>query len=785
MFSEKFIKATEVFCTYEKPVNAPYLRKVFTLDAVPAKASVTLTCTGFYRVFINGHDITASRLAPGIVNPDDTLFFDTYDLVPYLTAGKNVLGFMLGNGMSNSMGGFIWDFEKARFRSAPKLSVSFESDALSFEADESFKCAPSPIYFDDLRSGEFYDARLEQDGWNTPDFDDSTWTAAIPTDTPRGDFIASDTDPIVVTKELAPETIIEGKARPVIGVPGIRPEVPVISATAFYQPEDGMSGYIFAFPENAACVPRLRIKGKKGQVITIQCAEMLEGNEIIFETIQHFYPYGFCQRDIYICRGEGVEEYVPSFTYHGARYMLVNGLEPDQVSDDTLTMLVTNSDLKERGGFACSDGVANRLQRACRMSDLANFVYFPTDCPHREKNGWTGDASVSAEHMMQNITPERSWRQWLRMIARSQKDDGRIPGIVPTSGWGFAWGNGPAWDQVMVELPYQAYKYQGNLSLFEVVADTVMRYLNYVDRRRDKNGLLAIGLGDWCHAMRGGDNFVCPLEVSDTAIVINMARKAEIMYRALGMNIQADFAASVGHSMRESFRAHLIDFDTFTVAGECQCAQAAALYYGIFEKGETAPAYARLLELIHEKDDHFDCGMIGVRVLFRVLGAHGDGALAYKMITRTDAPSYGIWTEKFGYISMLEVFGGDKYSSGSINHHFMGDISGFFIAHIAGLQINPDGNDPSCVRICPTFVDTLDNAEAFYDTVKGRVTVRWEREDGKIIIRTERADGVHGKIVLPKGYMIENIAGGDTWRIRGRHEYALENGAVYTVVPTK
>ena len=475
MLSERFIKATEKYCTYDSPVSAPFLRKCLILDRMPQKAKLTLTSTGFYRLYVNGQEITKSRLAPNITNPDEILFFDQYDVLPYLKKGKNCFGFWLGNGNGNSIGGYIWDFDKARYRSAPKLALLFESDDVKFEADESFRCAPSPIVFDDLRSGEHYDARLEIDGWNLPEFDDSNWTAAIPTDPARGVYEINDTDPIVITRELFPDKICECGIAPIQRPDAIRPASYELSKTAFYQPQKNERGYLFQFKDNVAAVPRFRIRGRKGQVIAIQAAEWLDDKgDISFENIQSFYPFGFCQRDVYICKG-GDEEYIPSFTYHGGKYYMVIGMDPEQIQEDTLTLLVMNSDLKERGGFSCSDRIANELMRYGRNSDLSNFVYFPMDCPHREKNGWTGDAAVSAEHMIQTLTVEKSFRQWIKMIRYAQKSDGCLPGIVPTAGWGYVKYNGPLWDQVIVEIPYQVYRYRGDISLFEECADMVFR----------------------------------------------------------------------------------------------------------------------------------------------------------------------------------------------------------------------------------------------------------------------------------------------------------------------
>lgn len=756
MLSTKFIKATEKYCTYEKNVSAPYIRKSFTLDAIPDKATVTLTSTGFYKLFINGDEVS-SLLSPAITNPDDNLFYDTYDVTERLVTGKNAIALILGNGMSNSMGGHVWDFDEARFRSSPKLALAFESEALTFEADTSFKTHPSPIYFDDLRSGEFYDAEKEIDGWNLPEFDDGEWENVIEAEAPRGLAEPNDTDKIVVLEELHAteirECTLKNSAKAIL-----HPSLIDISESAFYKPESDEKGFAFIFPKNTACLPRLRIKGRKGQRIIIQASEWLSDDGYLgFEQIQTLYPLGFCQRDIYVCKGDGVEEYIPSFTYHGARYLALIGVDKEQIDLSTLTMLVIASDVKTRGGFECSDGVVNRLQAATVTSDLANLVYFPTDCPHREKNGWTGDAADSAEQMTLNLTVERTFKQWLKQVVKAQNDVGALPGIVPTSGWGFKWGNGPAWDQVLVELPYQTYKYRGDLSSFRITATAVFKYLGYIANRRDAHGLLAIGLGDWCNTLRSHVKPKCPLAVSDTAIAYNICTKAEILFRAIGQSLQADFCRALGEELKTAFRRYLIDLTSFTVTGNCQGAQAIAIAYGLFEPAEIPSAYARLITLIHEADDHFDCGVKAMRLLPHLLADRGDGELAYKMIARTDAPSYGMWTEKLGLVSLAESFHREYNSSTtSYNHHFFGDISNFFITKLAGIQINPHLDDHLSVNIKPSFVSQLEHASAYYETEKGKVSVKWQRSVDKINLDVEIPEGVTGSLILPNGWELES-----------------------------
>ena len=219
-----------------------------------------------------------------------------------------------------------------------------------------------------------------------------------------------------------------------------------------------------------------------------------------------------------------------------------------------------------------------------------------------------------------------------------------------------------------------------------------------------------------------------------------------------------------------------------TVKGNCQGAQSIGLYYGLFDNGEIPSAYAKLVSLIHEADDHFDCGMIGLRTIFRVLGAHGDAELAYSMITRTDAPSYGIWVEKFGLASLAEAFHGEYAGHlTSYNHHFMGDISGFFISHLAGIQVNPYGDSERCVNIAPTFIPELDYAHAFYDTVCGRVDVSWKRDGEKILLTLTKPDGIYGDVILPDGYQFCAKTGAEDFWMTGRFEYKIEN-VTYTII---
>ena len=259
-FPQYFYAATREYNTYEKHVPAPYIRRTFSLGDAAA-AEVLVSGLGFYDLFLNGKRITKGLLAPYISNPDDIVYFDRYDVTQLVRNGKNAIGLILGNGMQNCPGGAVWDFDTARFRGVPRfalrLTVTLKNgETFTLDADESFRTKPSAILFDDLRSGAFYDARLETEGWCLPDFDDSGWDSVYRTETPRGEFRLCEADPIVVTKEIAPVSIRRALLCDIFNPRDC------MKLDTEYKFDDLQStpGMLYDFGVNAAGILRLRIR---------------------------------------------------------------------------------------------------------------------------------------------------------------------------------------------------------------------------------------------------------------------------------------------------------------------------------------------------------------------------------------------------------------------------------------------------------------------------------------------------------------------------------------------
>ncbi len=766
-FSTKFISAGTTYSTFENPIPAPMLRRSFTLPETEiTNAELTVCGLGFYELYINGQRITKGLLSPYISNPDHILYYDRYDLTSHLHPGENVLGILLGNGMQNCFGGAIWDFDKLPFRSAPKVALDFsaklaDNTAVRFEADEAFLCHASPILMDDLRAGEWYDARLEVGDWTSPGYDASGWYHAIPAETPRGECRLADIDPITVTDERQAVSVRPGKISYYAECEPVLPVIPV--------PEDERmeNGWLYDFGINSAGICRISIKNARpGQKLVLQYGEKLRDGGLDLR-IAKYLPTRYGHRDIYICRG-GDETWTPCFTYHGFQYVLVSGITEEQATPELLTYVVMNNKLDRRAAFRCSDDMANKLWDAAVNSNLSNFYHFPTDCPHREKNPWTGDTSLSAEQMVFTLSPERNWREWLRNVQKAMRPDGDLPGIVPTGDWGY--GHGVAWDNVTVMLPYYAWLYRGDTDICRENAAMIFRYLHFLSTRRNENGLIDFGLGDWVPAGRIYNRYRAPLEFTGTVLAMDYCTKAAEIFRAVGMSAEAVYADILREQFYKTSREHLLDTRTMTALGRCQTSQAMAIYYDLFTEAEKPTAVKHLIRFIEDKRGFSDCGILGMRVLFHVLSAYGHTELAYDLITRPEFPSFGNQIAT-GSTSLWESFCPADGPQGSRNHHFFGDFISWFLQNLAGIRVNPHHRNPNEIRFHPKFIGKLDHADGRYSSAAGEVSIHWERQGDDILCRCTVPNGSPAEFVCDTGWQIDD---GYTFkRFRGTAEYRL------------
>ena len=717
LLKENFICKDEKIGTMYDRVSAPLFRKDFDVDNFKS-AKLYICGLGLYELFINGKKITKGKLAPYFSNPDHILYYDVYDISNLINKGGNAIGVLLGCGWLNPLGGKIWGFTEASWRSSERLSLVLTIDEkVVLVSDESFYVKPSHIIFDDLRCGEYVDARL----YNKQDYlynnIDDTFKNAIKTKSPLGEIRLCKAEPIKEVETRKPVSIRKVD-----------------------------DGYIYDFGENLAGIARFKIKGHRGQLISLWHFEAtLDGAFYNQNTCTPDADRYMSQKDILICSGE-IDLFEPSFTYHGFRYIYLEGSEG---IDCDLEMVVLSSSINKRALFETDNEIINKIQHITLNSDISNFFYFPTDCPQREKNGWTGDASLSTVQLLYNFDCANSLSVWLDSIRKAQNEDGQIPGIIPTYKFGYDWGNGPNWDNVLVELPYNIYKFTGNKQIILDNKEAIYKYLSTnLVKKLNSDGLLSFGLCDWCEA---GSilEYVCstPVEVTDTLAVIDMLNKSISLFEAINELDKVNYCKSFRDDLIDRFRNKWVKDNKVTC--NTQTAQALSIKVGIFDKKDSIEAEKKLVKLIHENDDLMKFGVIGCKVIFDVLTEYGDGNLAIKLISQDRFPSYNYWLNN-GATSLWEAFNElednkllrkDGGRVLSLNHHFWGTISAFFYKYIAGIEINPNLTDENEISIKPYMFEDINHVRCKYQNKDNEIDFEIIKENNKLSIKINKNKG--------------------------------------------
>ena len=717
ILKKNFICQSEKIGTLYERVGAPLFRKDFSIDSFKT-AKLYISGLGLYELYINGKKITKGKLAPYFSNPNHIMYYDEYDIKDELIKGSNAIGVLLGCGWLNPIGGKIWGFTEADWRSSERLSLVLVIDEKVFlVSDESFMVKPSHIIFNDLRCGEYADFRLYRKEDYLYGFIDDTFKNAKKTSSLKGEMVLSNRNPINVIKRVKPLSIVKSD-----------------------------DGYIYDFGENLAGIPSFRVKGFKGQEISLWHFEAtLDGAFYNKNTCTPDADRYMSQKDIVICSGD-YDYFEPSFTYHGFRYIYVEG---DGGAESDLEMLVLSTLDSPRAHIECSNEIINKIQHLTINSDYSNFFHIPTDCPQREKNGWTGDASLSAEQFMYNFDASRGLSIWLDNIRKAQKEDGEIPGVIPTYEFGYSWGNGPNWDSVIIELPYNIYKFTGDKKVIIDNKDMIYKYLSvHLKNKLNENRLLSFGLSDWCEA--GSElEYICstPVEVTDTLEAIDMLNKAKELFDVINEPQKALFLEGFSKELQNKFKEKWVKDDMVKCATET--AQAMAIKVNIFDNDEKHAAYSKLLDIIHENDDLMKYGVIGNKVIYDVLSEGGNPDLAIKLITQDRFPSFYYWI-KNGATSLWEAFNElednhllriDGGRVLSLNHHFWGSVSSFFYKYIAGLIINPSFNNENEISIKPYLFSEIDHVKCDYHNKNFEIEFEVIKEKSKLRINILKNTG--------------------------------------------
>jgi alpha-L-rhamnosidase len=702
--------------TFDKEFRkAPLLRKSISLEEKNIKnARLYVSGVGYYEFFINGAHVSDRKLEPGYTHFDKRVLYSTYDVTSMLQHGENVLAAELGNGWLNIQSLSVWEFEKARWRMRPRmiaeLRITYNDGTVqTIPTDRTWKTNSGACSFNNLYSGEVYDARLVHKGWTTPGFDDKKWMPAIEVEAPAKILTSQQMPPIRVVREVKPVSMRK-----------------IDDYTYMYDMGENMTG-----------VCRIQVQGPTGTCVTLAHGELIhddgtlnQGNiEIYFKREknglpQHVDPFERIQTDTYFLSGNGMETYEPRFTYHGFRYVEVTSTRPLTLTQESLTGLCMHTDVESVGNFACSNEILNKLVEASCNSYLGNLFSIPTDCPQREKNGWTADGYVGMDYGLLFYDGITVYEKWMNDFIDNQRERGDLSGIIPSSGWGYADWIGPVWDAALFIIPNNLYKYYGDTRAIEKMWDTCVRYLQYLETR-EKDGKLTYGIGDWVFYKAKTDT-----HFTSTAFYwldnVLMAKFADLTgHDGIKYRAKAD-------NLKELINNEWFDAEKKMYANGTQAAQSVGLALGLVPEEHAQAVADNLVRMIRDNGHQLDFGMLGSKFVPAMLVKYGYADDAYKMIIRPEAPSWANWIHR-GLTTLPETWVLDKdFKDASLNHAFLGDISAWMMNSLAGINPNPKKPGFAGIIIRPQFIKGISWAKGEYRSVRGLIRSEWKREGNQI-----------------------------------------------------
>ena len=654
-----------------------------------ARAKAYICGLGYYELYINGQKVGDRMLDTAQTEYEQKVFYATYDVTGMLNAGDNAFGIMLGDGWYHQSqlmaGGGVYGNPCAIMQ----LNITYENGhTQEIVTDTSWKTFYSPVCRNNVYTGETYDARLEQPGWDMPGFDDLAWFDAELDQTSRGPLVSQLMQPIRVVKEL--------------------------SAVTLTQPQHGV--YVFDLGENIAGLVRLKLWGVPGNEICMRFAECLDETGMLdVETSGVFHIRGV-QTIRYIFDKTGEITYTPRFCYHGFRYVELTGAG-GEVPQNAVTGLKMNTDLPQTGRFSCSMEVLNTLHTLLYNAFTSNAYGLPTDCPAREKCGWTGDANIISDTSMILWDTNQFWDKFIDDIRTSHAQYGMWQNIAP--GKRGCLDTVPAWGCALILIPWYHYEAYGSPRILEKYFDEMLAWQTYMTQ--NTTGFIyndhPYPLADWA-APYGYDSAEHFKQVSTAYYYFStvvMAKTAAL----LGRSVLAEEFSALAPKIREKFISEFYDFSTHTYG--TQTLNSFCHYVGLTPCGEEAAMAAWCNTDVINHGFHITCGHIGVRYIFKLLADFGYTDTLKKVLESDTYPSFGEQI-KAGATTLWECFG--TFRDQSYNHHFKGGYGIFLYEDVLGIKKQSPGYKTFTVK--PNLAAIIPWARGSVDTVYGRIAVDYK-----------------------------------------------------------
>lgn len=730
------------------------VRRTFDVAAVPASATLRISAHGIYTAFINGHRVGSDELTPGYTEYSVRTQFQTYEVADLLVAGANTIVVELADGWYRGAVG--------AFQSGDQYGTSVElwaellggsTDAHLVQTDESWVCKPSHILAADLFQGQVEDLTQRDPGDYLIGSDESQWSKVLCVDY-EGQLIAQEQEPNRVVEYLAPKSIRR-----------LGPNTQVVD-----------------FGQNSNGWIRLKNLGPAGTRITITHGEWLGSDGAV--TTEHLdvhfpifpEPVRSHQVDVVISDGNPQSIFEPRYTTHGFQYVQVEGLESDLRMED-IASAVVHTDLKRIGHFTTSDDSLNWLHSAAVWSFRGNVCDVPTDCPTRERSGWTGDWQLFAETAAFLYDVRQLNRKFLADVRILQEESGRVLNIAPrdrTSVEGFPGKlNGSSgWGDVVIHAPMMMYREYGDIQQLAENYASAAAWIEFAlataasgrhpsRAERDKlphdDFLWDTGFhwGEWLEPSNPQDDFGAFM-AADKSIVANayLFRSASELAEAAAVlgkpAVEIEKYRFVAAQALAAWQYEFLNEDG-TVAAPTQANYARALAFGMIPEELRSATAEHLAELIVANGHRLDTGFLATPMLLPVLADSGYLELAYRVLFQQQEPSWLAMRDR-GATTVWERWNGvdaDGVPHESLNHYSKGAVINFLHQYTAGLK----ALEPAYRRfaVAPMPVAGLEWIELSLQTPNGLIEVEWRQMDGTFTLEVLVPAGTEAEVTLPNG----------------------------------
>lgn len=732
---------------------APFFRKDFRVKKKIKQATVYVSGLGFYELFINGKKIGDQVLAPAVSNYDNRplknllypyddqstqrVYYNTFDITSSINPKDNALGIVLGNGWYNQRDRTV---EGKMWYDIPKLIFQMEityTDGTSevIASDNKWKTSNGPLLKNGIFTGEKYDARSELGYWNKPAYNDSKWKYAILTKPPTG-TLHSQTAPFdKVLRTLTP--VFDDRVKD--------------------------SVYRYHLDETVAGWVALHVKGKAGSEIKIRYISE-EGED-----------YG--QYDHYILKGDGIEHWEPKFTWHAFRKIEV--YSKDVILDsESVQVKDVHTEVALNGSFECSNAFMNKINTAYLTTQKANFHgSISSDCPHRERLGYTGDGQVAMESALLSFDVAQFYKKWLVDIddARNHKT-GFVTHSAPFGGGG----GGPAWGSAYVIMPWLYYSYYNDTTILKQHYVGMKQWVEYLQTRTNENGLITKEepdgwcLGDWCTP----SDIQLPEPLVNTAYFYYVTDLMKKVARVLGKSEDESEFSNLAQNIKIDFNKAYYNASTKTYWEGRQGADVFALAFGLVPEENYDTVFNSLINHLAKLDYHFDTGILATPLLLKVLSQNDRDDIAYKIMNQKDKPGFGYLLDSKNSTLWEEWAGG-----GSHSHPMFGSVIEWLYSGIAGIKQDTAKAGIKHFIIKPNPVGDLTYCKSSYNSLFGIVRSEWKIGDGgNLEILIEIPANTSATFVLP-GELMKLVDGSGksiiTQKVNNKYEAEFASGVYH------